>query len=130
MCSHSETGTQEKKDAVVSHLSHQCAEEIQALPRWEISRDHGPAPGFGARAFPLSLRSRQENAGQVMHAWVAQEDGEEVISGTKLALVRTKSISQGGSCCAAALVVLPTGSFQPGFTAASRRPLCQSVTRD
>lgn len=97
---------------------------------FQISRDHGPAPVFGARAFPLSLRSRQENAGQVMHAWVAQEDREEVISGTKLALVRTKSISQGESCCAAALVVLPTGNFQPDFTAASRRPLCQSVTGD
>lgn len=77
----------------MSHLPYPCAEEKQALPKREISRDHGPAPVFGPRAFPLSWGSRQESAGQVMHAWVAQKDREEVISGTKLALVTTKSIS-------------------------------------
>lgn len=128
MCSRSETDTRENKEAVMSHLPHQCAEETQALPKRDISRDHGPAPVFGARAFPLPWGSRQESAGQVMHARVAQEDREEVISGTKLALVRTKSISQRGSCCAAALVVLPICNSQPGFTVVSRRPLCQSVT--
>lgn len=65
-----------------------------------------------------------------MHAWVAQEDREEVISGIKFALVRTKSISQGGSCCAAALVVLPTCNSQADFIVVSRRPLCHSVARD
>lgn len=104
----------------MSHLPQQCAEKTQALPKRKISGDHGPAPVFEATAFPLSWGSRQESAGQVMHAWVAQEDREEVISGTKLALVKTKSISQGGSYCAAALVVLPTCNSQPGFTVVSR----------
>lgn len=77
----------------MSHLPHPCAEETQALLKREINRYHGPAPVFEARAFPVSWGSRQESAGQVMHAWVAQKDWEEVISGTKSALVTTKSIS-------------------------------------
>lgn len=58
----------------MSHLPHPCAEETQALLKREINRYHGPAPVFEARAFPVSWGSRQESAGQVMHAWVAQKD--------------------------------------------------------
>lgn len=68
----------------------------QALPRWEMSGNHGPAPFFRARAFPSPFGVAEK----LMHAWVAQEDREEGVSGTNLALVRTYSISQRRSWCA------------------------------
>lgn len=113
----------------MSHLPQQCAEETQALPKEDQWRSW-PCSCFWGKSFSPLLGSRQESAGQVMHAWVAQGGREGVISGKKYTLVRTKSISQGGSCCAAALVVLPTYNSELGFTLVSRRPLCQSVTRD
>ena len=108
MCPQRETYTQKKTEAVMTHLPYQCAKVPQALPRWDMSGDYGPPPVFRARAFPLRFGGvGGESAGKLMHAWVAQEDREEGVSGTKLAVVRTKSISQGASWCAGSLVVLP-----------------------
>lgn len=69
MCPRRETDTQKKTEAVMTHLPYQCAEMPQALPRWEMSGDHGSAPVFGARDFPLSFGGAgRESEGKLMHA--------------------------------------------------------------
>lgn len=84
MCPRRETNIQKKTEAVMTHLPYQCAEVPQALPRWEMSRDHGPAPVSRAKAFPMRFGGAGgESAGKLTHAWVAQEDGDEGVSGTK-----------------------------------------------
>lgn len=60
-----------------------------------------------ARAFPLRLGGAgREGAGMLVHSWVAQEDRQEGVTGTKLALVKTKFINHGRRWCVGALVVL------------------------
>lgn len=79
-----ETDTQNKTEAVKTHLPYQSAEVPQALPRWKMSGDHGPAPVFRARAFPLCFGGRgRDSVGKPMHACLAQEDREEGVPGTK-----------------------------------------------
>jgi len=129
MCPQRETNTQKKTEAVMTHLPYQCAEVPQALPRWHMSRDHGPTPVFGARAFALCFGGAgRETAGKLMHAWVAQEDKEEGVSGTKVALVRIQSISQGAVGELVLWWSFPTSSALSDFAVVCGKPLCRSVS--